>query len=203
MAITHDTDTRKAEEDGPKYHSCGSSACRSGECGLFCACSCHYVRMTPPAAEGPPGTPPHSQISLQAIKLTSKNYKTHDVLQQISDMSTWHYGMVPEPSRKAIVKARELTMALGALHPDGPDTTILVPSVQGGVAMTFVREGRDISVVSLNDQTLLVVLGTCWSGTLRSWEMSAEESAKVVAQIREIFSKAEEYDKATGEDQPE
>lgn len=203
MAITQDTDTRRTEEDGPKYHTCGSSECRTGECGLFCACACHYVRMRPRPFDGPTGTPPQSQISLQAIQLTSDHYKTHDVLQQISDMSTWHYGMVPEPNKKAIVKAREIAMGVGVLHPAGPDTTILVPSVQGGVAMTFVREGRDISVVSLNDQTLLVVLGTCWFGTLRSWEMSAEESAKVVAQIREIFSKAEEYDKATGEDQPE
>jgi hypothetical protein len=110
-------------------------------------------------------------------------------------MLTWHYGEVPRPDRAVAVKAREITMAVGALHAEGPEALIMAPSVVGGIALTFIQGGRDISVACLNSGDLLVVLGPRWFGVLRAWEVASSESAQVVDDIRDYFAKATAFDK--------
>jgi hypothetical protein len=97
-----------------------------------------------------------------------------------------------------VIKARELIVALGALAAEGagPEAIILAPSVVGGVSLTFIDHGRDISICAQNDRRLLCVMGTCWFGALRVWDLAFSDTDRIVREVRRIFQKAREYDRA-------
>lgn len=133
---------------------------------------------------------------MSAIRFDREKFKTFEAMQQIADMKTWHYGHVIEPSGAALTKAREMVMAIGPLNADGPESIIMAPSVAGGVVLTFVQGKRDITVACLNTGDLLVVLGQCWFGALRAWDVSAKLSYQVVDEVKRFFSKAGQFDKA-------
>jgi hypothetical protein len=133
-------------------------------------------------------------VSLSAIKFTRERFRTFEALRQISDMATWHFGNIPEPSRPSITKAKEIALAVGVLHEQGPESIIMAPSVVGGVVMTFIQDKRDISVACMNNGTLFVTLGHCWFGYLRFWEVSWALSEQVIDEIKRFFLKAAAYD---------
>jgi hypothetical protein len=107
-----------------------------------------------------------------------------NVLEVIGALGSWAYADIEPPTRSAIVRAKEVVLAVGPLTPGGPDRVLVAPSVRGGVVVTFDRPAqRDVTVAAMNNRTDLLVLGRGWTGQIEVLEV---DHAEALERAREL-----------------
>lgn len=115
-------------------------------------------------------------FAVAALQLAVPTYRTAHVLQAVASIERWPYAPdVERPTRSAVLRAREIVLAVGPLRQGGPTKVVVAPSIAGGVVLSFFPErpsasadvgGDDVSVACLNNQTTNVFGGQLWTPKL-------------------------------------
>lgn len=110
------------------------------------------------------------------LHLARPRYQLKHVLQALGDMAHWpSISDIPRPNARAILRAKELVLAVGPLTAEGSKKIILAPSIKGGVVVTFFLT-HDVTVALMNNQTVVFVLGKGWTGQLSATEVTLAEA---------------------------
>jgi hypothetical protein len=112
--------------------------------------------------------------------MTVGDFGLPDVLGALGTLMDWPYPKdIEAPSKSALVRAREVVLAVGPLAPGGPPKVTVAPSSKGGLVVTFfLADNRDVSVACMNNRSTLFFIGKSWDGTTHCEEIPHSDAVE-------------------------